>query len=76
MRSRQMQHKYQKKREAATVLQARVRGINARKEWRRKKAAVVLLQAYTRGALARRAVRKMKTDVRWSRRRLLLKPFV
>uniref|UniRef100_A0A8C5BQ29 Myosin VIIBa n=1 Tax=Gadus morhua TaxID=8049 RepID=A0A8C5BQ29_GADMO len=75
VRSRQMQHKYQKKREAATVLQARVRGINARKEWRRQKAAVVLLQAYTRGALARRAVRKMKTDVRWSRRRLLLKPF-
>uniref|UniRef100_A0A8C5FSW9 Myosin VIIBa n=1 Tax=Gadus morhua TaxID=8049 RepID=A0A8C5FSW9_GADMO len=54
VRSRQMQHKYQKKREAATVLQARVRGINARKEWRRQKAAVVLLQAYTRGALARR----------------------
>uniref|UniRef100_A0A8C5BBM4 Myosin VIIBa n=1 Tax=Gadus morhua TaxID=8049 RepID=A0A8C5BBM4_GADMO len=76
VRSRQMQHKYQKKREAATVLQARVRGINARKEWRRQKAAVVLLQAYTRGALARRAVRKMKTDVRWSRRRLLLKPFM
>ena len=46
------------------MLQARLRGVLARRKWRRQRAAVVLLQAHTRGALARRAARKMKRDVR------------
>lgn len=45
------------------MLQARVRGYQARKEWKRKRDAVILLQAHARGGLARKAMKKRKTDV-------------
>lgn len=58
-----MQLHYRRKRKAAIVLQAQLRGHLARKEWKHKRDAVILLQAHTRGMLARKALKKTKRDV-------------
>ncbi|XP_056133744.1 unconventional myosin-VIIa [Lampris incognitus] len=60
VRSRQLQYRYSKEREAVLVIQTRVRGFLARKQLTRKRDAVILLQAHTRGFLARNAVKQMK----------------
>lgn len=49
---------YRRKRKAAVVLQAQLRGHLARKEWKRRRDAVILLQAHTRGMLARKALKR------------------
>ncbi|XP_005458181.1 unconventional myosin-VIIa [Oreochromis niloticus] len=60
IRSRQLQAKYQKQREAAVVIQAQVRGYVARKDLKKKREAVTRLQAQRRGVLARREVESMR----------------
>ncbi|XP_039878393.1 unconventional myosin-VIIb-like isoform X1 [Simochromis diagramma] len=59
IRSRKLQAKYQKQREAAVVIQAQVRGYVARKDLKKKREAVTRLQAQRRGVLARREVESM-----------------
>ncbi|CAJ1071655.1 unconventional myosin-VIIa-like [Xyrichtys novacula] len=60
IKSRNLQHHFQKQREAAIIIQSQIRGYRARKDFKQKKRATIKLQAHTRGVLARRKAVKTK----------------
>ncbi|KAK1879385.1 Unconventional myosin-VIIb [Dissostichus eleginoides] len=62
IRSRKMQQKFQRQREAALTIQNQVRGYRAKKVYKQKREAIILLQAYTRGMMARRETSKLRDN--------------